>query len=83
MFEKSVRNPFTPFSISALQRDTLRSTISALPHRKAQPTNVPNFIPSGNLSTRYLLPNFVDGIESVSDKVTDKTVNDIACHRIL
>jgi len=48
------------------------SPISALIYSKARTTNVPNFVPFDNLSTRHLLPNFDDFVESVTDK-NDKT----------
>jgi len=44
-------------------------------YSKAPSIKLPNFVPSENPSTRYLLPKFVDFVEDVTDKNT-KTVND-------
>ena len=45
------------------------SPILALMYNKAPSINLPNFVPF-NLSTIYLMLNFVDFVESVTDRPT-------------
>ena len=79
MYEKSVTK-ITPFSNLASkvgqsdQSQHLCTVRPRLPNCQISP-------PSDNLSTRYLLPNFVDFVESVTDRRAwpTKTVNDV-CH---
>jgi len=76
MYEKSVTKMFYTLQYFGVPGGPLgqSSSVPALMYSKALLSICQISSPSDNLSTGYLLPNFVDFVESVTDK---KTVNDI------
>jgi len=71
VYTRKTLQSFTPFGILAPQ-GTLgtKFTDLGIDVQQGQTTSVPNFAPSYKLSARCLLQNFVDLVESVTDRPT-------------